>query len=145
MTIPADFVACPIPDGRFASMVGPLYWRKGGEVPRFGWRAEADHANDMGGVHGGMLMTLADQVLGLTVMEAVDGAKVVTLSLNCDFVSGARPGQWIEGEAHIIRKTSSLIFVRGILTANDSVVLSAAGIWKRARPRSDSIPQGAHP
>lgn len=134
-TVPPDFALCPIPDGMFAQMVGPLYLRQGTDGPRFGFLAQDRHGNDMLGVHGGMLMTLADQVLGLTVMMAVDHAKVVTVSLNCDFVSPALPGQWIEGQALVVRKTSSLIFVRGSLWVGDAVVVSAAGVWKRARPR----------
>ena len=132
-TVPAGFVICRIADGRFAEMVGPLYIREG-EPARFGFLADSRHGNVRETIHGGMLMTLADQVLGLTVMQAVGlETPVVTVSLHCDFVSGARPGDWIEGEATLTRMTRSLVFVRGSLSHRGHVVLSAAGVWKKLR------------
>lgn len=131
--VPAGFVPCGIADGRFAEAVGPLYIREG-EPVRFGFRAESRHGNVRETVHGGMLMTLADQVLGLTVMQAVGlDTPVVTVSLHCDFVSAAKPGDWIEGEATVTQITRTLIFVRGSLSHHGGVVLSAAGVWKRLR------------
>ncbi len=129
--VPPGFEICRIADGCFAEYVGPLYVREG-EPARFGFLAQPRHGNVHEAVHGGMLMTLADQVLGLTVMQAVGlETPVVTVSLHCDFVSAARPGDWIEGEATITRMTRSLIFVRGSLGCGRSVVLSAAGVWKK--------------
>ncbi len=131
--VPAGFVACRIADGRFAEAVGPLYVHEG-EPARFGFLAGSRHANVRDTVHGGMLMTLADQVLGLTVMQAVGlETPVVTVSLHCDFVSAAKPGDWIEGEASVTRMTRSLVFVRGSLSHGGQVVLSAAGVWKKLR------------
>lgn len=130
---PPGFVPCDIADGRFADMVGPLYVRRDAQGSCFGLRAEARHGNVRGSVHGGMLMTLADQVLGLTVLEAVDLAPMATISLNCDFVSAAMPGEWIEGRAAVVRTTRSIVFVRGTLTVREAVVLTASGIWKRLK------------
>lgn len=131
--VPAGFVICRIADGRFAEAVGPLYVREG-ESTRFGFLAESRHGNVRETVHGGMLMTLADQVLGLTVMQAVGlETPVVTVSLHCDFVSAAKPGDWIDGEATVTRITRSLVFVRGSLSHGGDVVLSAAGVWKKLR------------
>ena len=141
-TVPEDFEVCRIPDGRFADAVGPLYVHRV-EPARFGFLAGPVHGNVRETVHGGMLMTLADQVLGLTVMQAVGlDTSVVTVSLHCDFVSVARPGDWIEGEASVTRATKSLVFVRGTLYRDGATVLSAAGVWKKirrpARDPSDS-------
>lgn len=130
---PPGFAVCRIADGRFAETVGPLYLRAAAPV-RFGLLAEARHGNVHGAVHGGLLMTLADQVLGLTVMQSVGlETPVVTVSLHCDFVSAVRPGDWIEGEATITRVTRSLVFVHGSLVHGGGVVLSAAGVWKKVR------------
>jgi len=132
-TVPAGFVPCRIADGSFAEAVGPLYVREG-EPVRFGFLAESRHGNVRETVHGGMLMTLADQVLGLTVMQAVGlETPVVTVSLHCDFVSAAKPGDWIEGEATVTQITRTLVFVRGSLSHHGAVVLSAAGVWKKLR------------
>lgn len=132
-TVPEDFEVCRIPDGRFAEAVGPLYVHRV-EPARFGFLARPVHGNFLETIHGGMLMTLADQVLGLTVMQAVGfDTSVVTVSLHCDFVSVARPGDWIEGDATVTRITRSLVFVRGALYRDGATVLSAAGVWKKIR------------
>lgn len=132
-TVPEDFEVCRIPDGRFAEAVGPLYVHRV-EPARFGFLAKPVHGNFLETIHGGMLMTLADQVLGLTVMQAVGfDTSVVTVSLHCDFVSVARPGDWIEGEASVTHMTKSLVFVRGALYRDGTTVLSAAGVWKKIR------------
>ncbi len=140
--VPAGFAPCRIADGRFAKAVGPLYVHEG-DPARFGFLAEPRHGNVRETVHGGMLMTLADQVLGLTVMQTVGlETPVVTVSLHCDFVSSVKPGEWIEGEATVTRTTASLVFVRGSLSHDGRVVLSAAGVWKklrRARPEGPDI------
>lgn len=69
--IPENFVVCPTPDGQFAEMVGPLYLQRDASGTSYGFRVEARHSNVRGNIHGGMLMTLADQILGLTVVETV--------------------------------------------------------------------------
>ncbi len=131
--VPEGFEPCPVTDGRFADLVGTLYQRRD-EPGRFGFPVEARHANVRETVHGGLLMTRADQVLGITVRRAVGmDVPVVTVSLHCDFVSGAVAGDWIDGEATIARVTKTLVFVRGTLACNGEVVLSAAGVWKMLR------------
>lgn len=124
------FQRCDIPDGLFAEHVGPLYVRRDERGVLFGFEAAPHHGNERQGVHGGMLMTLADQVLGLTVLEAIGWGPAATVSLNCNFVSSAVPGDWIEGRAEVVRVTRSLVFVRGTLSTRDAVVLTADGLWK---------------
>ncbi len=134
-SMPAGFLPCATPDGLFAEMVGPLYVREEETGTIFGFRVHARHGNLHGTMHGGMLMTLADQVLGMTVMDAVGDVPVVTVSLNTEFVAAAFPGDWLVGRAEIVRKTRSLIFVRGTICREDDIVLSAAGVWKQFPPR----------
>jgi uncharacterized protein (TIGR00369 family) len=102
-----------------------------GPSPRYAFMPLPKHANGAGAVHGGMLMTLADQVFGASVQKAALGAKVVTVSLTTQFVAPAQIGVWIEGEAEIVRQTRSLVFVTGQLFQNGKAVLMASGIWKR--------------
>jgi uncharacterized protein (TIGR00369 family) len=137
--VPLGFTVCPTPDGRFADAVGPLYIRRDKQSVQYGFRVEERHSNIRGALHGGMTLTLADQVLGLTVFEAVGGQPIATISLNADFVAPAFPGDWLEGQAEIIRTTRSLVFVRGLLSRGADVVLTATGVWKVFRtPRGES-------
>ena len=131
---PPGYEICAMPDGAFAAAVGPLFIRHTGRGPRFAFRAAAKHTNARGVVHGGMLMTFADQALGLAVQHAVGTIDVATASLNCDLVAGARPGDLIEGEATISRITRRLVFVKGTLACGDTVLMNASGLWVRIRP-----------
>jgi len=134
---PPGFTVSSIFDGKFADRVGPLYEKR---LPDGRWiygvRVRPDHCNARETMHGGMMMTLADQVLGLTVDRALENdGLTATVSLNCDLIAAALPGDWVEGEAQVVRKTRSIVFVRGTLTRADSgeVLLSASGLWKRLK------------
>jgi len=121
-------------DGGFGAHVGPLYVdARAALSPRFAFLPIAHHANHAGVVHGGMLMTLSDQVLGLTVRANAATHAVVTVSLNCQFVTAARPGIWIEGQAEIVRRAGKLFFIRGMLTSDGIPIMSSNGIWKQVR------------
>jgi acyl-coenzyme A thioesterase PaaI-like protein len=128
--IPKDFVVCQIPDGQFAQLVGPLYMQRAGAETNYGFCVEARHANVRGNIHGGMLMTLADQILGLTVVEALGHMSLATISLNHEFVAAADVGDWLIGRAEIIRRTGSLVFIRGAIRRGEDVVLNSSGIWR---------------
>ncbi len=128
--VPDDYVVCEIPDGQFAAMVGPLYMRRDGAGTSYGFCVEARHGNVRGNLHGGMLMTLADQILGLTVVEALGHMSLATISLNNEFVAGANVGDWLIGRGEIIRRTRSLVFIRGVIRRGEDVVLNSSGIWR---------------
>jgi uncharacterized protein (TIGR00369 family) len=117
--------------GGFERHVGPL-WAKVIEPGRlsFAFRAGAQHSNPHGVVHGGMLVTFIDQVLGALAWYVAGKKPSVTLTLNSDFVSPARVGDWIEGRGKVVRNGRSLIFLRGEAMVGERVVLSATGIWK---------------
>ena len=129
--VPEGFAPHPVPDGGLGQLLGPLHSRRIGNTLRFGFACRESHTNAMGYIHGGLLMTFADQVLGLSVQDALQTDRVATVSLNCDFIAGVRPGQWIEGEARIKRTTQSLVFVEGTITRKKIIVLTASGLWYR--------------
>ncbi len=118
-------------DDGFNDFIGPLYQTQVSDTEwDFWFTPEQRHLNGGGAVHGGMLMSFADHVLGKIVWEAVDQQPCVTMSLNCDFVAGGKVGEKIAGKAEITRKTRSVIFVKGELTQGGRTVMTASGIWK---------------
>ena len=133
---PKDFKICDIPGGQFDDIVGPLYMHRDGSGTSYGFRVEARHGNLRGNLHGGMLMTLADRILGLTVEEAIGHLPVATISLTNEFVAAANVGDWLVGRAEIIRRTRSLAFVRGVIRRGENVVLNSSGIWRIFSARS---------
>lgn len=138
--IPKNFVICPTPDGQFAELVGPLYMQRDASGTNYGFYVEARHGNARGNLHGGMLMTLADQILGLTVVEALGHMATVTISLNHEFVAATSVGDWLVGRAEIIRSTRSMIFIRGAFRRGEDVVLNSSGIWRHFSSQPDNAP-----
>ncbi len=123
----------PVVDEGFNAYIGPILrdLSKGpGEAGRFVFTPRAQHLNGGGATHGGLLMTLADVVLGFTVHEAIPGQAASTVTLNTDFLAGGKEGEPIEGRAAITRKTKSLVFVAGDLSSGGRILLTASGIWK---------------
>ena len=132
--VPPGYEICDMPDGGFAALIGPLFIRQSDRGLRFAFRAEPNDANARGVVHGGRLMTFADQALGLTIQRALNTLDLATASLTCNLVASARPGDLIEGMATITRITGRMIFVKGAISRGDTVLMDASGIWVRITP-----------
>ncbi|MBL4907224.1 MAG: PaaI family thioesterase [Sneathiella sp.] len=127
-----------IPDGfrkysapnKFPEKIGPIYYKKDADGYRFGFMPDDSHTNYNGLVHGGMMMSFMDEVLGQSVWRALGNKPCSTISLNCDFVASAKPGEWLEMSYSITRQGISVVFVRGELLAGDKIIMTADGIWK---------------
>lgn len=134
---PAASGWAPLPGGGFPAHAGPLWHKPGGNgaLPQFAMLADARHTNIHGIVHGGMLMTFADTGLGITVWEALGRKPCVTIQFNIQFLDAAHPGDFVELDAEVLRQSSSVVFVRGLLRAGTRHVAAADGVWKTIRPR----------
>ena len=120
----------PLPSGGYPALIGPFLVRRTPEGWRYGFRAEERHLNMGGVVHGGMLMSFADDVLGITVWGSVGRKPCTTVQLNTQFISPVKPGEFVEGRAEVMRATRTLVFVRGMLAVGDRGIVHADGIWK---------------
>jgi uncharacterized protein (TIGR00369 family) len=133
--IPEGFVVVDIADD-FLRLVGPLRVKLEADGPRVGMLLEKRHGNPLGIAHGGCLMTLADMVMGFGCGFATKTPGVhPTITLNSDFVRGARIGNWVEGKAIITRRTPNFIFTRCDLVCAGEVVMSASAVFKVSAPR----------
>jgi uncharacterized protein (TIGR00369 family) len=127
-----------IPDGfsevvmenPFVDLIGPIYSNEETGTIEIGMFADERHKNPGGVVHGGLLMTMMDNLMGATVFSVIRPRFAATVSLNCDFLSSTNPGEWISGTGQVTRHTRSMVFIRGELRADDRPVLSASGIFK---------------
>ena len=128
---PAGYTAV-FGDVGFNKYVGPV-WRSP-DGSEFLLDLRDIHLNGGGALHGGMAMALADIVMGRTVRDSLEGAKALTISLNCDFIGPAKLGDRIRSTATITRKTRSIVFVNSELAVEGRPVLTATGIWKILGP-----------
>ena len=89
------------------------------------------HENGRGVIHGGLLMTFADSVLGYAAWTAcAPGAWCVTVSQSSSFLRGVRLGDVVEVTPVVTRVTRSMIFTRGEFLVRGEAVFAASSIWK---------------
>jgi len=118
-----------VDDSGFVGLVGPMVRRTQGDYDEYGFVAEPKHANLNNVVQGGMLMTFADRAFGRTAWQ-VAGRSTATIQFDMQFVSAARIGEFIETQPEVVRRTSALVFIRGMLFAGPRIVATAHGVWK---------------
>jgi uncharacterized protein (TIGR00369 family) len=106
------------------------HWRREeGAGFAFGFETGPAQHNGNGVVHGGILATCMDHTMGRVARNAAE-AKVATIQLDLHYLAPAIPGQFLEVRGEVVRRTRSVIFLRGLLTAEGKPLLSATGIWK---------------
>jgi acyl-coenzyme A thioesterase PaaI-like protein len=120
----------------FTGYIAPL-WRRGtpGVDREVGFIADERHTNYQETVHGGALMTFADIGLGWVAADAIGHTRCVTAQLAIQLVASPRVGDFISCRAELVRRTSQMVFVRGLIKAGDKTVASADGIWKVLVPK----------
>ena len=123
------------PPTGFSGFTGPMWSRPEGDGWAYGVLADERHANNHGIVHGGMLVTLLDNTLGLTVWNATGQRPSVTMQLNTHFLAAAHPGEFLQARGEVLRVAQSVVFVRGTLSVGDRAVAAADGIWQVLAPR----------
>ena len=124
-----------LPTRQFSALIGET-WMKGPPGARTvclipDERAQNDH---MGIVHGGALMTFVDIALGVAVADELGGTFCVTAQLQYQFAAPTQPGQLITCLPELVRRTSQMVFVRGLVKSGDRIVGSADAIFKVLDP-----------
>ena len=110
----------------------------------YGLLTGPEHTNPNGVVHGGVLMAFADHGLSMIAWEAAERAPCTTIQLNTHFLDAIRPGEFLELQGEVTRRTRGLVFVRGRIVGHhdDSHhteklrdVGAVDGIWRILRSR----------
>ena len=124
-----------LPTIRYSAAIGPTFALRREGVLTVGLIAQDHLANDnLGIVHGGAIMTFADMALGCGVGVEGQNAHFVTAQLQVHFVSAAPINTLITCRPEVVRRTSSLVFMRGLIEAAGKVVASCDGIFKLLDP-----------
>jgi len=114
---------------RYLDLIGPLYERRDDDGAVVGLVIDERHTNARGMVHGGVLVAIADTVMGHTAERAGTGTRLVTVSLCTDFVAAARLGEWVQGHATVRRSGRQLAFASCAFHVDDRLILSASGVF----------------
>lgn len=121
-------------DGRggFTTHTGPLFQRlpegEGGVVEQALYILPR-HTNALGVLHGGMLSTFLDGLLGAAVRRGSQRTGV-TIHLSVDFLRMARKGEWLIGEGRMTQASSDVAFAEGRAFVGRSEVGRATGVFK---------------
>lgn len=132
--VPDGFQLLPWHRG-FGRQVGPLFEKRDETGITRAFRVEEHHTNGMMNAHGGMLMTFADMAWGAAV-ERDEESWWVTVRLLCDFLSGARHGEWIEGRGEVLSESDRIFTVEGRIWSGERTLLTGTGLFKLI-PRRD--------
>lgn len=136
--IPAGFAPLRTRSG-FSLTVGPWYEKREGDSVVRGFRVDRRHINSLGIVHGGMMMSFADVLMGEAAWRAT-GRHSVTSRATVDFVDAGRLGDWIEGQGEITRSTRNLVFARARVWTGRRTLLTSSGVFTFIRARVDHEP-----
>ena len=115
--------------GPFTSHNGPFFHKVTDEGFWHGFRAREHHLNGHGIVHGGLLMSFADGLMGTAVWRETK-TRAVTMRMTSDLLDMVRPGEWVEGTARVVRSARTVAFVEAEVFAGSRNVLVASGVFK---------------
>jgi len=128
------------PDPTFNSHIGNLYARRGEKGTRdefvIGFRVHKHMCNPAGGLHGGMMMTVADLV-GTMGGSALVGLRkfLPTVSMTFDFVAPAKVGDWVEAHVDVHKVGGRLAFANCYLICNGERIVHASAVFARSGDR----------
>jgi acyl-coenzyme A thioesterase 13 len=127
MTVPESFQPYAR-TSRYLDLIGPLLQHRD-DPSTVGLLTDDRHTNSRGIVHGGLLVAIADTVMGHAAERAGQGRRVVTASLTTDFTGAAQGGRWVQGTATVQRAGRRLAFASCAFHCGDQLILSATGVF----------------
>ena len=127
----------------------PLFSRVEEGVVSLATRIRDVHCNGRGFLHGGVLSALADNAMGLSVIETLraegkERARAgVTLTLAIDFLSVAHVGQLLEIRPRVLKAGRTLAFVDCVASADASPIARANASFRIFAEPDSSNPDQA--
>lgn len=134
---PAGFELAVGHDFGFCAALGPHYVAVIDGEAVLGFRVEVRHLNSMGYCHGAVIAGFADMQAVLVRPEiGIPDQAIPTINLTTDFIAVSPLGAWVEMRAALVRKTRSLVFCQGVITADGEIVARTNAIYKIGKPGS---------
>jgi acyl-coenzyme A thioesterase PaaI-like protein len=116
--------------GPFAETNGPLYVRAADAA--LGFHVVHKHCNPVNLCHGGWLGTFLDMQMSLFAIResGMRDCFLVTVSLSLDYLAPAHVGAWVVGNATVLGRKGSLIFIQGAASCSGALVVRSSGVYK---------------
>ncbi|HET7793788.1 MAG TPA: PaaI family thioesterase [Rhizobacter sp.] len=109
----------------------PLFAREAGEAVQLALVVRDAHCNSRGFAHGGLISSLADNAMGLSVGHVAraqlgnDKASAVTVALALDFIDSAKVGECLEFHPQVLKVGRTLAFVDCRVVCGERLVARA--------------------
>jgi acyl-coenzyme A thioesterase PaaI-like protein len=120
----------------FATLIGPLQYRREGDRFLYGLRVLPTHANGNGVMHGGLMTAFLDEAIGNAVHDT-DAMRHVTVQLDVRFLQPVQIGAFIACDCGIVHRAGSMSFLEAKCRVGAQIVASATAIYKAIRPRTE--------
>jgi acyl-coenzyme A thioesterase PaaI-like protein len=121
----------------------PLYSKAENGSIILALRIRQAHCNSRGFAHGGLISALADNAMGLSLIETLGErhnerpSGLVTISLALDFLGSGRIDQWLEFARRVLRVGGSLGFVDCLVRADDQPIARGNATFRIFRAGED--------
>jgi uncharacterized protein (TIGR00369 family) len=120
----------PVHPSAFREYVGPVYIKRSAGGTLFGLRVQAKHGNRDGGLHGGVLATLADMAMGYSCcFTRQPPLRLVTVSLSVDYAGSADEGDWIEARVDVQKVGRRMAFANCFIWCGGERIVRASGSY----------------
>jgi len=129
----------------------PLYSRRRADGVDLLFEVRDGHCNSRGFLHGGVLASLCDNVMGLSLGRVLNNpnASIVTITLTLDYLSSAKIGDTIVIEPRVIRAGGSIGVCDALAKSGDKIIVRAnatfSGRINVANPLTEYPNVGAQP
>ncbi len=119
----------------------PIYSRVGPDCVEIGVMLRPVHCNSRGFVHGGVIATLADNAMGLSLVQAAGqdpraGSKnisAITVNLTIDYLATANVGQWLQVTPRVQKVGRTMGFTDAAVVADEKTVARAIATFTLVR------------
>ena len=122
---------------RFNGFLEPLLVKVEGSIARVRMIPLHRHSNMRENVHGGALLGFMDVALfaGARGLGALQAGGAVTLDLSAQFIGGAVVGVALEAHVELLRETSRMLFMRGLIVQDGKpTIASFSGTLRKSTP-----------
>ena len=119
-------------ENRFSDMLGNMYFRRhdDGSVETC-MPTDGRHANGLGYLHGGFLMSFIDISLFAFIAPVLENSGAVTLSCAVDFLSAGIVGEPISATGEVLKESGKMVFVRGLMILGATTFCSFNGTMRK--------------
>jgi acyl-coenzyme A thioesterase PaaI-like protein len=114
----------------------PLFAKTAGGTVSLALRIRAAHCNGKGFMHGGVISALADNAMGLSIIETLRhqgisrGRGGSTLGLALDFLLSAQLGQWVEFSPRVLKIGAGIGFADCLIMADSQIIARANATYR---------------